>query len=30
LAAPYDHERDLPMFSASRSGDRAYRTFCGT
>ena len=30
LTTPYDHERDLPMFSASRSGDRAYRTFCGT
>ncbi|MEO8255746.1 MAG: protein adenylyltransferase SelO [Acidobacteriota bacterium] len=30
LAAPYDHERDLPMFSASNPGDRLYRTFCGT
>jgi protein adenylyltransferase len=30
LARPYDHERDLPMFSASRSGGRPYRTFCGT
>jgi uncharacterized protein YdiU (UPF0061 family) len=30
LATPYDHERDLPMFSAPRSGERAYRTFCGT
>jgi uncharacterized protein YdiU (UPF0061 family) len=30
LATPYDHERDLPMFSASSSGERPYRTFCGT
>jgi serine/tyrosine/threonine adenylyltransferase len=30
LATPYDHERDLPKFSASSSGDRSYRTFCGT
>jgi hypothetical protein len=30
LATPYDHERDLPMFSASGSGERPYRTFCGT
>jgi serine/tyrosine/threonine adenylyltransferase len=30
LARPYDHERDLPMFSASGPGDRPYRTFCGT
>jgi len=30
LAAPYDHERDLPMFSAPGSGARPYRTFCGT
>ena len=29
LATPYDHERDLPAFSASGS-DRSYRTFCGT
>jgi uncharacterized protein YdiU (UPF0061 family) len=29
LATPYDHERDLPAFSASVS-DRSYRTFCGT
>ena len=29
LAAPYDHERDLPVFSAAGS-DRSYRTFCGT
>jgi serine/tyrosine/threonine adenylyltransferase len=30
LATPYDHGRDLPMFSAPGSGDRSYRTFCGT
>ena len=30
LATPYDHGRDLPMFSASYSGERPYRTFCGT
>jgi serine/tyrosine/threonine adenylyltransferase len=30
LAAPYDYDRDLPMFSAPGSGDRFYRTFCGT
>jgi len=40
LATPYDHGRDLPMFSAPRlrgrsggqagSGERPYRTFCGT
>ena len=30
LATPYDHERDLPMFSAPGPGDRSYRTFCGT
>ena len=30
LATPYDHERDLPTFSASRPGERPYRTFCGT
>ena len=30
LATPYDHERDLPMFSAPSSGERPYRTFCGT
>jgi len=29
LAAPYDYERDLPMFSAPGPGGR-YRTFCGT
>jgi uncharacterized protein YdiU (UPF0061 family) len=30
LATPYDHDRDLPMFSAASSGERSYRTFCGT
>jgi len=30
LAAPYDHERDLPAFSAPGQGDQPYRTFCGT
>jgi len=30
LATPYDHERDLPMFSAPSSSERPYRTFCGT
>ena len=33
LASPYDHGRDLPMFSApstSTSGEWPYRTFCGT
>ena len=30
LGTPYDHERDLPMFSAPRSGEGTYRTFCGT
>ena len=30
LAMPYDHERDLPMFSEPRSNERPYRTFCGT
>jgi uncharacterized protein YdiU (UPF0061 family) len=30
LATPYDHGRDLPMFSACSSGDEPYRTFCGT
>ncbi len=30
LARPYDHERDLPMFSSPGAGDKAYRTFCGT
>jgi uncharacterized protein YdiU (UPF0061 family) len=30
LATPYDHDRDVPLFSASSSGERPYRTFCGT
>ena len=30
LAKPYDHARDLPMFSSPGLGDNAYRTFCGT
>ena len=30
LATPYDHGRDLPMFSASRPAATPYRTFCGT
>ena len=30
LATPFDHDRDLPLFSAPRSPDRSYRTFCGT
>jgi uncharacterized protein YdiU (UPF0061 family) len=30
LAAPYDHDRDLPAFSAPSPRDRGYRTFCGT
>jgi len=34
LATPYDHDRDLPLYSSSSSpaapGDRPYRTFCGT
>jgi uncharacterized protein YdiU (UPF0061 family) len=30
LAMPYDHERDLPMFSAPSSNEQPYRTFCGT
>ncbi len=30
LATPYDHGRDLPTFSAPGSGERPYRTFCGT
>ena len=29
LATPYDHDRDLAMFSA-RTGERPYQTFCGT
>jgi serine/tyrosine/threonine adenylyltransferase len=30
LATPYDHDRDLPAFSAPGSAGRTYRTFCGT
>jgi len=30
LATPYDHDRDLPMFSAPNSDAPPYRTFCGT
>jgi uncharacterized protein YdiU (UPF0061 family) len=30
LTTPYDHARDLPMFSTPGSDDRSYRTFCGT
>jgi uncharacterized protein YdiU (UPF0061 family) len=30
LATPYDHGRDLPMFSTPGRPDRSYRTFCGT
>jgi uncharacterized protein YdiU (UPF0061 family) len=30
LAAPYDHDRDLPDFSAPGVNERPYRTFCGT
>ena len=30
LAAPYDHDRDLPLFSEPRCGGGPYRTFCGT
>jgi uncharacterized protein YdiU (UPF0061 family) len=30
LATPYDHDRDLPAFSTPGSGERPYRTFCGT
>jgi hypothetical protein len=30
LAAPYDYEQNLPLFSAPRAGERPYRTFCGT
>ena len=30
LETPYDHDRDLPMFSTSGSGEERYRTFCGT
>jgi uncharacterized protein YdiU (UPF0061 family) len=30
LSTPYDHDRDLPAFSAPGQDDRSYRTFCGT
>ena len=30
LATPYDHDRDLPMFSAPGPAERRYVTFCGT
>ena len=30
LATPYDHGRDVPMFSAPSPAERRYRTFCGT
>jgi uncharacterized protein YdiU (UPF0061 family) len=30
LATPYDHDRDLPAFSAPGAGAQPYRTFCGT
>ena len=30
LATPYDHGRDLPMFSTPGQDDGSYRTFCGT
>jgi uncharacterized protein YdiU (UPF0061 family) len=30
LASPFDHERHLPMFSMSSSGEQPYCTFCGT
>ncbi len=30
LAAPYDHDRDLPAFSEPGASERPYRTFCGT
>jgi uncharacterized protein YdiU (UPF0061 family) len=30
LATPYDHGRNLPMFSEPSSRERPYRTFCGT
>jgi uncharacterized protein YdiU (UPF0061 family) len=30
LARPYDHDRDLPKFTAPGESDRSYRTFCGT
>jgi serine/tyrosine/threonine adenylyltransferase len=30
LATPYDHDRDLPQFTAPGSAAQPYRTFCGT
>jgi serine/tyrosine/threonine adenylyltransferase len=30
LATPYDHDRELPEFSAPARSGRPYRTFCGT
>jgi uncharacterized protein YdiU (UPF0061 family) len=30
LRTPYDHERDLPLFSAPGPREHRYRTFCGT
>jgi hypothetical protein len=30
LATPFDHARDLPLFSAAGPGGRSYQTFCGT
>jgi hypothetical protein len=30
LAAPYDHDRDLPAFSSPSSDEYPYQTFCGT
>ena len=30
LATPFDHKRNLPMFSEPGTRERRYRTFCGT
>ena len=30
LTTPYDHDRDLPMYTTPGKHDRPYRTFCGT
>ena len=30
LATPYDHNRDVPAFTAPGDSGRPYRTFCGT
>ena len=30
LATPYDHDRDLGLFSAPGPDAQPYRTFCGT